>query len=54
MRKQLISMSFDKYKEEQKVHDPFMGQNLIRNLSTELNETLLKGQSFFGDQDIEF
>ena len=53
MRKQLITMSFDKSNEEKKVHDPFMGQNLIRNLSTDQQSELLKSQSFFGDQDIE-
>lgn len=54
MRKQLIAMSFDKTREESKVHDPFMGQNLIKRLASENNETMMKGQSFFGDQDIEF
>lgn len=52
-RKGAITMTFDVQSEQSKVHDPFLGQKLIKELRSGENKIMIRSSQFFGDFDIE-
>ena len=47
-----MQLTINKSEEERKVHDPFIGQRLITNLSKN-DDDFVKSQSFFDEKAIE-